>query len=141
MPGDRCTFMQGMGLGNRCFSLFSHEQTLPKWYVASMRLDDGAVNAPLLLFFSFRPEVIQNDHFTSIRVAGNHEKSLGKRWGNSHAHAAWSGPERGRSNCHVVGHFSPILKVFPIPVSLHDARGKGICESEEAGIARCKGRE
>ena len=35
-----------------------------------MRLDDGAVNAPLLLFFSFRTEVIQNDHFTSIRVAG-----------------------------------------------------------------------
>ena len=35
----------------------------------------------------------------------------------------------------------PILKVLPIPVSLHDARGKGICEPEEAGIARCKGRE
>ncbi len=34
-----------------------------------------------------------------------------------------------------------ILKVLPIPVSLHDARGKGICESEEAGIPRCKGRE
>jgi hypothetical protein len=36
---------------------------------------------------------------------------------------------------------SPILKVLPIPVSLHDAKGKGIGESEEAGIARCKGRE
>jgi hypothetical protein len=34
-----------------------------------------------------------------------------------------------------------ILKVLPIPVSLHDTRGKGICEPEEAGIARCKGRE
>lgn len=35
----------------------------------------------------------------------------------------------------------PILKVLPIPVSLHDTRGKGTCASEEAGIARCKGRE
>ncbi len=35
----------------------------------------------------------------------------------------------------------PILKVLPIPVSLHETRGKGICEPEEAGIARCKGRE
>jgi len=74
-----------------------------------MRLDDGAVNAPLLLFFSFRPEVIQSDRLTLIRVAGNDEKSIGKRWENSHAHAACSGPERGRSNCHVVGHLSPIL--------------------------------
>src|SRR6266446_181964 len=88
MPGDRCTLMQGMGLGNRCFSLFYHEQILPKWYVASTRLDDGAVNAPLLLFFSFRTEVIQSDRLTLIRVAGDNEKSIGKRWGNSHASTA-----------------------------------------------------
>jgi len=44
-----------------------------------------------LLFFSFRTEVIQNDRLALIRVAGDHEKSLGKRWGNSHAHAACSG--------------------------------------------------
>jgi hypothetical protein len=36
----------------------------------------------------------------------------------------------------------PILKVLPIqPASLHEARGKGICDPEEAGIPRCKGRE
>jgi len=51
-----------------------------------MRLDDGAVNAPLLLFFSFRPEVIQSDRLPLIRVAEDHKKSIGKRWGNSHAH-------------------------------------------------------
>jgi len=31
--------------------------------------------------------------------------------------------------------------ILSIPVSLHDARGKGICEPEEAGIPRCKGRD
>src|ERR1700687_2734410 len=87
--GDRRTLMQSMRLGNRCFSSFSHEQILPKLYVASMRLDDGAVNAPLLLFFSFRTEVIQSDRLTLIRVAGDDEKSIGKRWGNSHARSAY----------------------------------------------------
>jgi len=37
------------------------------------------VKALSLLFFSFRTEVIQNDHLALIRVAGDHEKSLGKR--------------------------------------------------------------
>jgi hypothetical protein len=60
-----------------------------------MRLDDGAVKAPLLLFFSFRTEVIQSDCLALSRVAGDHVKSVGKRWGNSHAHAACSGHEVG----------------------------------------------
>jgi len=74
-----------------------------------MRLDYGAVNAPLLLFFSFRTEVIQSDPLTLIRVAGDDEKSIGKRWGNSHARSAFSCTERGRVKCHAV---SPSLPVY-----------------------------
>jgi hypothetical protein len=78
--------MQGTRLGNDCFSSFYHEQILPKLYVASIGLGDGAVIAPLLLLFSFRTEVNQNDRLTLIRVAGDHEMAIGRTLGNSHAH-------------------------------------------------------
>jgi len=77
------------------------------------------VKALSLLFFAFRTEVIQNDHLALIRVAGDHEKSLGKRWGNSHAHVSCR-TSRGKetpkeiqnSYVNAVSHTSFLIRLF-----------------------------